>query len=100
MLPPPLARARAAIAATSGARRASGGARPKAHAGTQGACVAGCGRHRLPRAHQRRNDMANMTWWRRPSNLTLRRDMEDILDEFDLPRGFRREIERVFGEDL
>jgi HSP20 family protein len=44
--------------------------------------------------------MANMTWWRRPTNLTLRRDMEDILDEFDLPRGFRREIERLFAEDL
>ena len=44
--------------------------------------------------------MANITRWRRPSSLSLRRDMEDILDEFDLPRGFRREIDRLFDEDL
>lgn len=44
--------------------------------------------------------MANLTWWRRPSSLSLRRDMEDILDEFDLPRSFRRAIDRMFEEDL
>ena len=44
--------------------------------------------------------MANLTWWRRPSNLTLRRNMEDILEEFDMPRGFQREMDRLFGEDL
>jgi HSP20 family protein len=44
--------------------------------------------------------MANLTWWRRPSNLTLQRDIEDILDDFELPRTFRREVERLFDEDL
>lgn len=43
--------------------------------------------------------MANLTWWRRPSSLSLRRDMEDILEEFDLPRGFRRELDRIFDEE-
>ena len=44
--------------------------------------------------------MANLTWWRRPSISTLRRDMDDILEDFDLSRGFRREIDRLFNEDL
>lgn len=44
--------------------------------------------------------MANLAFWRRPSSLSLRRDMEEILSDFDLPRGLRREIERLFDEDL
>jgi HSP20 family protein len=44
--------------------------------------------------------MANLTWWRRPSSLTLRRDMEDILDEFDVPGGLRREMARLLEDDL
>lgn len=44
--------------------------------------------------------MANLTRWRRPSSLSLRREMEDILEDFDLPRGFRRELDRMFDEDL
>lgn len=44
--------------------------------------------------------MTNLTRWRRPSSLTLRRDVEDVLDEFDLPRGLRREIGRLFDGDL
>lgn len=44
--------------------------------------------------------MANLTWWRRPSTLSLRRDVEDILEDFDLPRGLRREMDRLFSEDL
>ena len=44
--------------------------------------------------------MANLTWWRRPAISTLRRDMEDILEDFDISRSFRREIDRLFSEEL
>lgn len=44
--------------------------------------------------------MANWTRWNRPSMLGLRRDIENIADEFDMPRSFRREISRLLSEDL
>jgi HSP20 family protein len=37
---------------------------------------------------------------RRPKGLALRRDLENILEEFQLPRGLRNEIERLFDQNM
>ena len=34
-----------------------------------------------------------------PSIFNLRRDIEDVLEQFSTPRALRREIERVFGDE-
>jgi HSP20 family protein len=44
--------------------------------------------------------MANLMRRNRPSMLNTRRDIEDLVDEFEMPRRFRSEISRLFGEDL
>jgi HSP20 family protein len=40
-----------------------------------------------------------MKWGRSPSH-ALRREIEDLIEDFSMPRPFRREIERLFDEDL
>ncbi len=41
--------------------------------------------------------MANLSrGWGRPSMLSLQRDVEDLLEDYEMPRSFRREIDRVF----
>jgi HSP20 family protein len=45
--------------------------------------------------------MANLTWWKtRASTRTLRRDIDDILEEFEPPGGFRRELDRLLDAGL
>jgi HSP20 family protein len=44
--------------------------------------------------------MANLARWNRPSKLGMRRDIEDLADEFEMPRQFRRDLARLFEEDL
>lgn len=44
--------------------------------------------------------MTNLPRWTRPSMLTLRRDVEDILQEFEVPRRVRRELDSLLREDL
>jgi HSP20 family protein len=44
--------------------------------------------------------MANLVRRNRPSLLNMRRDIEDAADEFGMPRRFRNEIARLFGQDL
>jgi HSP20 family protein len=44
--------------------------------------------------------MARLGSWQRPaaSFARLRRDLEQLLDDFGMPRAFRREVERLFVE--
>ena len=40
--------------------------------------------------------MANLARWGRPSMLSLQRDVEDLLEEFSMPRSIRRDFDRIF----
>src|SRR5436190_22752601 len=43
--------------------------------------------------------MANLIrWGRRSPALTLRREVDDLLDEFVSPRSLRRQVERMFDD--
>jgi HSP20 family protein len=42
--------------------------------------------------------MTNLIPWRRPSMLSLQRDVEDVLEEYASPRSIRREMMRLFEE--
>jgi HSP20 family protein len=44
--------------------------------------------------------MGAMSRWRPPGMRSLRRDVEDTVDQFDTPRSFREELSRLMGEDL
>lgn len=44
--------------------------------------------------------MALLTRWGRPSVPTLRREINDVLEDFTSPRALRREIDQLFGEEL
>jgi HSP20 family protein len=44
--------------------------------------------------------MANVTRRNRPSTFNLRRDIDDVLEDFTTPRGFRRELDRLLSDDL
>jgi HSP20 family molecular chaperone IbpA len=46
--------------------------------------------------------MTNLTRWRWRSGAldALRRDIDDILEAFEPPRGFRRELDRLVGAEL
>jgi HSP20 family protein len=44
--------------------------------------------------------MANLTRRNRPSTFNLRRDIDDVLEDFTTPRGFRRELDRLLSDDL
>lgn len=44
--------------------------------------------------------MANLTRRIRPSTFNLRRDIDDVLEDFTTPRGFRRELDRLLSDDL
>jgi len=42
--------------------------------------------------------MANLVQWRRPGMLSLQRDIEDVFEDFGVPRSIRRDMERLFDE--
>lgn len=42
--------------------------------------------------------MTNVVQWRRPSMLSLQRDIADTFEEFEVPRSIRREMERLFAD--
>ena len=44
--------------------------------------------------------MTKLVPWRRPSTLGLRRDIDDALNEFEMPRSIRREFDRLLGEEV
>jgi HSP20 family protein len=46
------------------------------------------------------NTMANLVTWGYPSIPFLRRELEDLFDEMDLPRRMRREMDRLFAETI
>ncbi|MBX3186685.1 MAG: Hsp20/alpha crystallin family protein [Labilithrix sp.] len=45
--------------------------------------------------------MTNLTWWRTNASMrSLRRDIDEILEEFEPPAGFRRELDRLLSAGL
>lgn len=42
--------------------------------------------------------MASLVPWKRPTMLSLQRDIADVFDELSVPRSMRREVERLFDD--